>query len=322
MTQTHPADPSTPQPPPKLTNNPQALKTFIDQFDTFLFDCDGVLWSGPQLLPNVRETLLYLHSLNKTLLFVTNNSTKSRASYLDKFTSLSIAPSIPITTSQIFSSSYSAALYISRILRLPSSKRVYILGESGIEEELTLAGISHFGGSDPTENRPLSDADLETFGPDPTVGAVLCGLDRNLNYRKLSKAFHYLTHPDTLFLATNIDSTFPSHGKLFPGAGTTAAPLVTMLGGREPTSFGKPSLAMMDAIEAGTGGFERSRACMVGDRLNTDIKFGVEAGLGGTLAVLTGVVKEEEVVRGEGGVWAGAYVETLGDLLKAREAEE
>lgn len=253
---------------------------------------------------------------------MTNNSTKSRSSYLTKFAGLGITPSIPISTSQIFSSSYSAALYLSKVLRFPADKRVYVLGEAGIEEELSLQGINFFGGSDPGENQALSDADIEAFGPDASVGAVLCGLDRNLNYRKISRAYQFLQHPDTLFLATNIDSTFPTHGKLFPGAGTTAAPIVCMLGGdRQPTSFGKPSQAMMDAIEAGTGGFDRKRACMVGDRLNTDIRFGVEAGLGGTLAVLTGVCKESEILGGDGGVWAQAYVDALGDLLEAQKAE-
>lgn len=94
-----------------------------------------------------------------------------------------------------------------------------------------------------------------------------------------------------------------------------------MLGdkGKELMSFGKPSQAMMDAIESGVR-FDRSRACMVGDRLNTDIRFGVEAGLGGTLAVLTGVVTEEEILRGDGGVWTEAYVDCLADLLGAKEA--
>lgn len=209
-------------------------------------------------------------------------------------------------------------------------KKIYIIGESGIEAELAEQGIEYFGGTDDADNGPIGEeeqGDRSIFGPDETVGAVLCGLDRQINYRKLAKGYQYLQHPDTLFLATNLDSTFPSHGLLFPGAGTTSAALKYMLGEnsegklkKELTSFGKPSQAMMDAIEASGVRFDRSKACMIGDRLNTDIRFGVEAGLGGTLAVLTGVVKEEEILRGDGGVWAEAYVEGLADLLAAKEA--
>lgn len=70
---------------------------------------------------------------------------------------------------------------------------------------------------------------------------------------------------------------------------------------------------MMDAIE-GKFKFDRNKACMVGDRLDTDIRFGIEGGLGGTLAVLTGVSRREEF-EGEGKeVIPLAFVDRLGDL--------
>jgi len=200
------------------------------------------------------------------------------------------------------------------VIQLPKDKRVYVIGEAGIEEELASEGIAYFGGTDPEENKPMQPEDYDSFAPDLTVGAVICGLDREINYRKLARAFHFLQNPDTLFLATNIDSTFPNHGKLFPGAGTMSAPLRYMTG-REPTSLGKPSMAMMDAIE-GRFRFDRKRACMVGDRLNTDIKFGIDGGLGGTLAVLTGVSKEVEFMREGAEVVPSAYCDQLCDLLE------
>lgn len=89
-----------------------------------------------------------------------------------------------------------------------------------------------------------------------------------------------------------------------------------MLGGgkeRAPLTLGKPSPAMMDAIE-GKFRFDRSRACMVGDRLDTDIRFGIEGALGGTLAVLTGVSRREEWEAEGAQVVPMAYVDRLGDL--------
>lgn len=87
-----------------------------------------------------------------------------------------------------------------------------------------------------------------------------------------------------------------------------------MLGGQQkPLSLGKPSLAMMDAIE-GKFKFNRKKACMVGDRLDTDIRFGIEGGLGGTLAVLTGVSSREDFEGERKEFVPLAFVDRLGDL--------
>lgn len=83
--------------------------------------------------------------------------------------------------------------------------------------------------------------------------------------------------------------------------------------GKEPLALGKPSQAMLDAIE-GKFKLERARTCMIGDRLDTDIKFGVEGGLGGTLAVLTGVSTKAEWEGDEKTIRPAAYVDKLGDL--------
>ena len=63
--------------------------------DAFLFDCDGVIWRGDSVLDGVPETLAALRGLGKRLAFVTNNSTKSRAGYLKKFTGLGLDVEVP-----------------------------------------------------------------------------------------------------------------------------------------------------------------------------------------------------------------------------------
>jgi len=147
---------------------------------------------------------------------------------------------------------------------------------------------------------------------DPDVSCVLIGLDFHVNYLKMALAFQYL-QKGAVFLATNIDSTLPMAKSFFPGAGAAGAGVVTAYG-KDPIALGKPSQAMMDAIE-GKFQFDRSRTCMVGDRLNTDITFGIEGKLGGTLAVLTGVSKKEEFLAEGAKVVPTAYVEKLSDLL-------
>jgi 4-nitrophenyl phosphatase len=217
---------------------------------------------------------------------------------------------------EVFGSSYSASIYISRILKLePPHNKVYVLGESGMEQELASENVPFCGGTDPLLRRDMLPEDFTNIANgkmlDDDVAIVLTGLDYHPSYLKTSLGLAYL-RKGAKFLATNTDSTLPSAGTLFPGAGAISAPLV-QASGQSPLSLGKPSQAMMDAIE-GKFKFDRKKACMVGDRLNTDIQFGIEGKLGGTLCVLTGVSKKEEFLEKGASVVPIAYVDTLGDL--------
>lgn len=251
-------------------------------------------------------------ALGKKTIFVTNNSTKSRADYLKKLTSMGI----PGNVDEIFASAYSSAIYIARILKLPAPKnKVFVLGESGIETELTSEGVEFIGGTDPAFRRDITPEDYKGIADgsllDDNVGVVLAGLDFHINYLKLAHAYHYLAR-GAKFLATNTDSTLPSNHTFFPGAGSISIPLINMTG-QQPIALGKPSQAMMDSIE-GKFQFDRKKACMVGDRLNTDIQFGIEGKLGGTLAVLTGVSQKSEWEADGAEVIPAYYVDKLSDL--------
>ncbi|KAI4755772.1 4-nitrophenylphosphatase [Aureobasidium sp. EXF-3400] len=313
--------------PKFLTGDKAGIEEFLNKFDVFLFDCDGVLWSGDHLFEGTKETIEMLRSKGWHTPVARgryghaesgsqeNNwsSTKSRADYKKKFDSMDI----PCKVEEVFGSAYSAAIYIARILKLEAPKnKVFVLGESGIEAELASENVPYCGGTDPNLRREMKPEDFTNIANgsalDPDVGVVLAGLDFNVNYLKLSLAYHYLRR-GAVFLATNTDSTLPNSHTLFPGAGSVGAPLVKAWG-KEPLALGKPSQAMMDAVE-GKFQFDRSRVCMIGDRLNTDIQFGIEGKLGGTLAVLTGVSKKEEFLAEDAPVVPSAYVNKLGDLL-------
>ena len=247
---------------------------------------------------------------------MTNNSTKSRPEYLKKFTGLGI----PGNVDEIFGSAYSSAIYISRILKLEAPKnKVFVLGEAGIENELREENVPYIGGADPSLRRDITPEDFQGIADgsmlDPDVGCVLAGLDFHVNYLKLSMAYQYIRR-GAVFLATNVDSTFPMSHSFFPGAGSIVIPLINM-SGQTPLSFGKPSQAMMDAIE-GKFHLDRERTCMVGDRLNTDIKFGIEGKLGGTLAVLTGVCQKSDWEAEDAVAVPAYYADKLGDLCGGR----
>ena len=157
------------------------------------------------------------------------------------------------------------------MIKLPKTKKVYVIGMAGLEEELRDEGIQVLGGTvmnvlrdhapHPDERYLLQDPqdctlesfDLGTFERDPDVGAVVCGLDTKINYTKLSKAYQYLLHdPACHFIATNEDSTYPSAHGLLPGAGSVSAPLRYALN-KNPVCTGKPSSTMLDCIKAKYG---------------------------------------------------------------------
>jgi len=151
------------------------------------------------------------------------------------------------------------------------------------------------------------------FELDASVAAVLCGLDTDVTYRKLSKAFQYLTrNPGCLFLVSNEDSTYPANGGLLPGAGAISAPLRYALG-RDPIAIGKPATTMLDCIKAKVN-FDPKRTIMIGDRLNTDIQFGRNGGLA-TLLVLTGITSESDITGPNASPIVPDYVtQSIGDL--------
>jgi 4-nitrophenyl phosphatase len=202
---------------------------------------------------------------------------------------------------------------------LPGKNKVFVIGESGIETELRSENVPFIGGTDPALRRDIAPEDYGKMADgsmlDPEVGVVLCGLDFHINYLKLCLGFQYLQR-GAIFMATNRDSTLPNSHAFFPGAGSISIPLVYM-SGKEPLSTGKPSQAMMDAIE-GKFQLDRARTCMVGDRLNTDIQFGVEGRLGGTLLVLSGVSKKGDWEASDAPAVPAFYMDKLSDLRGAQ----
>lgn len=109
----------------------------LEQVDVFIFDCDGVIWKGDSLIDRVPAVLDMLRKAGKKVFFVTNNSTKSRKGYLGKFKSLGLEDT---RAEEIFSSSFAAAAYLEQTKFKETGKKVYIIGEVGIEEELDLIG--------------------------------------------------------------------------------------------------------------------------------------------------------------------------------------
>ena len=118
----------------------QNSKDLFDRYDTFLFDMDGVLWQGNKIIQNSIETIQFLKEANKNIYFITNNSTKSRASYVKKLKKLGL----DIDKNHCFGSASMTALFLQHCKQFNcDTDRVYVIGESGILAELEDVGIQY-----------------------------------------------------------------------------------------------------------------------------------------------------------------------------------
>ncbi|WVQ81456.1 hypothetical protein IAT38_003580 [Cryptococcus sp. DSM 104549] len=296
---------------PPFLKTPAEYKQLIDSVDTFLFDCDGVIYHGPKVVEGVKELLDMLRASGKRILFVTNNSTKSRRYLKETFDNLGLGASLD----ECFGSAYASAVYLAEVMKFPKDKKVYVFGHEGLEEELDGFGIAHCGGSDPEDRHFTPPTDFASISPDGSVGAVLCGADSWINYKKICKAVTYLRNPECALLVTNMDANFPTHGGLFPAGGSICAPILTS-SGRTPLVIGKPSKHMMDALLAHHH-IDPSRTLMVGDNLYTDVAFGRNSGIR-TLLVMGGVTSYEDVYGpGAKDVEPDMVIQSLGDLRMA-----
>lgn len=300
----------TPRASARKLGNPGEL---IDSVETFILDCDGVVWKGDKLIDGVPETLDMLRSKGKRLVFVTNNSTKSRKQYGKKFETLGL----DVTEEEIFASSFAAAAYLKSV-DFPKDKKVYVIGEDGIIKELELAGFQYLGGpADGEKKIELKPGFLMEH--DKTVGAVVVGFDRYVNYYKIQYGTLCVReNPGCLFIATNLDAvTHLTDAQEWAGGGS----MVGAIRGstqQEPLVVGKPSTFMMDYLSKKFGTL-KSQICIVGDRLDTDILFGQNGGCR-TLLVLSGVTTLQMLQSSNNSIQPDFYTDKLSDFLSLKAA--
>lgn len=297
------------RPIPRATDEDKL--NLLNRAKCFIFDCDGVIWLGDKVIDGVPETLDMLRSMGKKVFFVTNNSTKSRAGYMSKFQSLGL----DVKAEEIYSSSYAAAAYLESI---NFNKKVYVIGETGILEELDLKGIRHLGGPGDADKKVTLKSG-EFMEHDHDVGAVVVGFDRYVNYYKIQYATLCIReNPGCLFIATNRDAvTHLTDAQEWAGNGSMVGAIVGSTK-REPIVVGKPSDFMLKNISA-TLGLRPDEICMVGDRLDTDIMFGKNGGLTTSL-VLSGVTTEEVLNSPDNKVIPDFVLGKLPDLLSVKQA--
>ncbi len=249
--------------------------------DGFVFDLDGTVYLGDRALPGAVETIETLRAQDKHILFVSNKPLEPRHAYAAKLTRLGI----PTSTDDVITSGYVLGYHLAR--QYPSL-RYYVVGEQPLLDELRSHGLDIAGEFDAQDPKDV----IQPEG----IDAVVIAFDRTLDYRKLNTAYQALQN-GARFFATNADKMCPMPGGGIPDAGATIAALEHITGRKLELLAGKPSLLIMQ-VALDRLGLPAERCMMVGDRLETDMRMGQQAGMV-TAAVMTGASTREDVARME-----------------------
>ena len=264
--------------------------------DGFLFDLDGTIYLGEQALPGAVETVAELRRMGKRLLFVSNKPLASRHDYSDKLSQLGI----PASPEDIITSASVLGGYLKD--HFPQL-RLYVIGEEYLKEELRLHGLVLTG--------ELWDQDEKQVIDPRGIDAIVVAFDRTLNYRKLNTAYQALLR-GARFFATNADKACPMPGGSIPDAGATIVTLEYLSGRKLDLLAGKPSSLMIQAALDRLN-LPPGNCWMVGDRLETDIVMGREAGMN-TALVLTGATHRDQL--NEHSERPTLILEKISDLLE------
>ena len=240
-------------------------KKELAKMKLFLFDMDGTLYLGDRLYSFTTELLQTIRDAGGKYLFMTNNSSKSVADYIKKLEKLGIAA----TREDFITSSQATAYYLHKH---HEGQKLYVCGTTSLKEELRYEGFTV------TE-------DLEQ------VDCVVMGFDTELTFQKLHDVCYLLlTRPDIPYIATNPDLVCPTEFGSVPDCGSICIGIKNATG-RDPVVIGKPS-PLMPLLAMERLGVDKENTCVVGDRIYTDVKSGLNAGITGIL-VLSGETTPE-----------------------------
>lgn len=236
-------------------------------YDGYIFDLDGTIYLGTELLPGAHRLVETLRAMDRRVVFLTNNPTRDVTMYAEKLTAMGL----PTREEEIITTVFTTTQWI---LQNAPDAVVYPIAEEPLIRSLRSAGIA------------ISD--------DPTkIDIVVASYDRTLTWQKLQIAFEALWyHKRARLIATNPDLYCP-----FPGgrgevdAGAVIAALEHVTGCTLEVNCGKPSPVMLTTIMRAMN-LPADRCVTTGDRLYTEIRMGISCGMD-TAVVLTGETTQE-----------------------------
>ncbi|MDQ1912239.1 HAD-IIA family hydrolase [Paenibacillus sp. GD4] len=235
----------------------------------YIFDLDGTVYLGERMIEGAAEAIRSLRDRGDKVVFLSNKPIAPRSSYAEKLTKMGI----PTSIDDVLNSSLIVARYLQK--HVQPGQQVYVVGEQPIIDELQAHGIP-----------------LTTDGTNPDY--VVLSWDRQFHYDTLNLVFQAALRGAKI-IASNPDSTCPLEDGQLPDTGTFIAALEAATGRPIDLVVGKPSLIAAEAAVEHLG-LQAEHCYMIGDRLETDIKMGNDAGMSSVL-VLTGVGTKEMAER-------------------------
>lgn len=224
----------------------------------FLLDMDGTIYLDDRLFEGTLDFLAHVRDIGGRAMYLTNNSSKSVRRYVDKLGRMGIT-----ATEEDFVTSVNAAI---PVLHSGGFRKIYAFGTASFREQLRESG--------------LRITDL----PEGDVDCLCMGFDTELTFQKLEDAC-ILLNRGVAYFATNPDWVCPTAYGFVPDCGSVAEMLFRATG-RRPRFIGKPQPDMVQLAMAQSG-FSPEQTVLLGDRIYTDIRSGVNAGIDSVL-VLSG----------------------------------
>ena len=239
----------------------------MKDYQGYFIDLDGTTYKGTKRIPAAARFIKRLQDADKTVLFVTNNSTRT-----PEFVANNLRENhqINVTADNVYTTALATADYLDKVAG--DRRRVYVVGESGLRKAL--------------EQRHFQLTDQQ---PD----YVVVGLDSQVTYAKLETAV-LLIRAGATFIGTNADSNLPNERGMVPGAGSLVK-LVDYATQQKPIMIGKPEATIMKLALA-KADLTRDQVVMVGDNYNTDIRAAINTGMD-SLLVYTGLSTPEQVAK-------------------------
>ena len=246
---------------------------------------DGTLYLSDRALPGAVETIATLRQRGFKVAFMSNKPLEPGSAYAAKLTRFGI----PTRSEEVVTSGYVLSRHLAQIA---PGARVFVMGEPPLVEEMRQAGLQ------------LTEDSAQ-------IDYVVAAFDRTFDHRKWNVAFQAIKFHGAHFVATNPDRTCPVEGGEIPDCAGIIAALEVTTGKQVELIAGKPSPMIIQAGGALLG-VPIGQCLVVGDRLETDILMGREAGAR-TAVVLTGVARREHLATSP--VQPDYVLENIGSVL-------
>ena len=217
----------------------------------FLFDMDGTLYLGDRLYSFTKELLQTIRATGGRYLFMTNNSSKSVEDYIKKLCKLGIAAE----REDFITSSQATAYYLQKH---HAGQTLYVCGTESLKQEPRGQGF--------TVTEDVSKTEC-----------IVMGFDTELTFQKLHDvSYMLLTRPELPYIATNPDLVCPTEFGSVPDCGSVCT-MIFNATGKRPLVIGKPE-PLMPQLAMERWGIAPEQTAVIGDRIYTDVKSGLNAG--------------------------------------------